>query len=219
VLLKTLTGHVNSVLAVVFSPKGDQLISTDGTIRFWDVKTGEITNTIYYGDGAYTIALSPQGDVLGISCYDNTVPLCDVETGFSRQVLKGHDALVTGIAFSPKGNLVATEGLDKTVRIWDVASGQSRAVLRNLPGKTCGLDWSRRTDANYIVNGCEDGSVLMWEVVEEARRGPRPVSCPIAMDRLERYTELDKHVDTGRQRTLTRQQAAIQTARGHGRAR
>ncbi|KAG0203449.1 WD repeat-containing protein 26 [Mortierella sp. GBA43] len=163
--LKTLTGHEDEISAIEFSPKGDHLISTDGTIRLWDVETGECIRSITYGDGAYKVAFSPQGDVVGSSCFDASVILWDVQTESLRHVLEGHTELVAAIAFSPKGNLVVTAS--ETVRIWDVVSGQCRAIIPNLPGQSYGVDWSRRMDVNYIVNGCADGSVMMWEVVED----------------------------------------------------
>jgi len=45
--LKVLHGHVDWVFAVAFSEDGETLASGsgDGTIRFWDVATGECTRT------------------------------------------------------------------------------------------------------------------------------------------------------------------------------
>jgi WD40 repeat protein len=42
-LCKTLEGHTGWVLSIAFSPDGETLAScsTDGTIRFWDIETGE----------------------------------------------------------------------------------------------------------------------------------------------------------------------------------
>ncbi|KAF9350444.1 hypothetical protein BGX34_001221, partial [Mortierella sp. NVP85] len=56
---------------------------------------------------------------------------------------------------------------DKTVRLWDVVSGHCRGVIQNFQGHIYGVAWSPIPDANYLVTGCQDGSVLKWQVVEE----------------------------------------------------
>ncbi|MBA3923913.1 MAG: hypothetical protein H0X31_20355 [Nostocaceae cyanobacterium] len=45
--LKVLQGHTNKVWSVAWSPCGTTLLSgsTDDTIKFWDINTGECTTT------------------------------------------------------------------------------------------------------------------------------------------------------------------------------
>ena len=46
--LKTLQGHTNGIWSVTFSPDGQQLASgsEDGTIKLWDVNTGDCLKTL-----------------------------------------------------------------------------------------------------------------------------------------------------------------------------
>ena len=46
--LQTCQGHSNLICSVAFSPDGKTLASSscDGTIKFWDVKTGECLKTL-----------------------------------------------------------------------------------------------------------------------------------------------------------------------------
>lgn len=57
--------------------------------------------------------------------------------------------------------------MDKTVRLWDVSSGECRAVVEYFPAEVNCVSWSTSSYANYLVTGCQDGSVLKWQVLEE----------------------------------------------------
>ena len=67
-------GHSSMIREVIFTPDGQTLISLsdDKTIRFWNVKTGEIKRTIrgQIGDASegklYAGALSPDGKILAV---------------------------------------------------------------------------------------------------------------------------------------------------------
>jgi len=51
--IKTFKGHVGAVYAVAFSPDGKNIVSggDDGTVRLWDVSTGnEVTRVMVFED-------------------------------------------------------------------------------------------------------------------------------------------------------------------------
>jgi WD40 repeat protein len=55
---RTLSGHQGPVLSVAFSPDGKSVVSSgmDGTVRFWEVTTGQLLATcIALADGWATI--------------------------------------------------------------------------------------------------------------------------------------------------------------------
>jgi hypothetical protein len=122
---------------------------------------------IGHGHWVRDVIFSSQGNQLASASDDGTVVLWMVGTSDCNLTLTGHNAGVMCVAFSPKGDLLASGSLDKTVRLWDVASGQCRAVIQNLQGPVFGVAWTPSPDANFLISGCEDGSVLKWEVLEE----------------------------------------------------
>jgi WD40 repeat protein len=87
-------------------------------------------------------------------------------SGEPGMILTGHDHKVGRVAYTNKGDLLASGGEDMTVRLWDVASGQCRAVVQNFQGSIYGA-WILSPDANCLITGCQDGSVLKWQVIEE----------------------------------------------------
>jgi WD40 repeat protein len=64
----------------------------------------------------YSVAFSPDGQLLATGCIDHIVRLWDPATGNHLRTLTGHTG-VRSVAFSPDGQLLATGGDDMTV-LW-----------------------------------------------------------------------------------------------------
>jgi WD40 repeat protein len=78
-------------------------------------------------------------------------------------ILIGHANTVRCIAYSANGHLLASGSEDRTVRIWDAAIGNCRSVIQHFNGQVRGVDF----DDKHLVTGCQDGSVLKWELSED----------------------------------------------------
>ncbi len=65
-VVRRFSGHGDWVLSVAFSPDKAQIVSgsLDGTIRFWDVGTGEQIMLLDHGYEVYSLALSHDGRFL-----------------------------------------------------------------------------------------------------------------------------------------------------------
>jgi WD40 repeat protein len=114
-----LAGH-GSIEAAAFSPDGRTLAtcSTDGTIRLWDLATGQTTTTLTHGGYVVSVTFSPDGRTLASSSTDRTARLWDPVTGQAIAILFGHTEIVWSVAFSPDGHTLATGSADGTARLW-----------------------------------------------------------------------------------------------------
>ena len=167
---RTLNAHTGTVFSVAYSPDGMQIAtgSADRTIRLWGIENGELHQTLQGHEGSVMgVAFSPQGHRFASSSADKTVRLWDVEEGECCFILIGHSHWVRCIVYSQRGDLLASSSHDKTVRLWDSVSGQCRAVIRNFQDAVRSVDWNTTLDGIYLITGCDDGSVLKWQVVEE----------------------------------------------------
>ena len=99
-----LTGHAGPVKAVAVAPDGSWLASGswDGTVRIWDVATGQ-ERAVLTGHSRWVGRWRWRRMAAGWppAAGDGTVRIWDAATGQQRAVLKGHTDRVTAVAVAP----------------------------------------------------------------------------------------------------------------------
>jgi WD40 repeat protein len=125
--IKNFEGHENGAtvygLAITFCGNFICSGADDKTVRWWNVKTGELIGTFNCDGTVFAVAFSPNGKFICSGSWDNTVRLWNVETGECK-TLNGHTNCVRSVAFSPDGKYVCSGSYDKTVRLWNVETGE-----------------------------------------------------------------------------------------------
>jgi serine/threonine protein kinase len=165
-----LEGHAKAVVAVVFTPDGQRLVtaSLDRTVKIWDLKTGQVKRTLSgHDDGVLALAIASDGRTLASGSLDRTVRIWDLETGTEQRVLRGHTSGVESLAFAPDGKTLISAGPDQAVRIWEVATGRPRATLL-VEGDSKGtLSLAYGPDGQTIAAGASDGTLMIWGVTPD----------------------------------------------------
>ena len=172
-LITTLEGHADVVLSVAYSPDGKTLASgaEDGTIKLWDVATGQnvaileghISSII---NDVSSIAYSPDGKTLASGSWDNTIKLWDIATESNVATLQGHTGWITSVAYSPDGKILVSGSEDNAIKLWDVETERIRilATLKDHTSSVTSIAYS--PDGKTLASGSEDGEILVWDVAK-----------------------------------------------------
>ncbi len=120
--IKRLTGHVQAVNHIAFSPDGRYFASAsfDKKVKIWNGKSGEFLSTLTGHVGAvYQVAWSSDSRYLVSASKDSTAKLWEMPSGKrARETLPGHADEVYALDWSPDGRSVATGSKDRTIKIW-----------------------------------------------------------------------------------------------------
>lgn len=113
--------HKGRITRTLFTPDGKKLVSgsADGTMRFWDLETGELITTLKEYDSASPIAFSPDGQTFASGGENAKILLWDLSTGKLKTTFKAYSP-VRWISFEEDGKTLITSGTDGTTLLWDL---------------------------------------------------------------------------------------------------
>jgi WD40 repeat protein len=161
-LLRTLTGHDGWVYAVAVSADGYRAVSGGGgTVRVWDLDSGEPLQVLTDDDGA-----ADQGVVIvhGARLHAQggaTVRVWERE-GKPTAVVTTYGRGVWAVAVSADGRRAVSGGAGGVVRVWDLASGALLHTLVGHDGFVAAVAVS--ADGSRAVSGGGDGTVRVWNL-------------------------------------------------------
>jgi WD40 repeat protein len=154
-------GHKGQVNSVTYSPDGKQIASCscDGTVRVWDVSTGERRTFDIKSDWMYSVSFSPDGTQIAAD-----ITLINLSTGSLTRLRVG----VSISAFSADGRFIAS-GTSAACHIWDATTHQSIVQLVGHAGSVDSLAFF--PDGKQIMSASNDGTIRVWDVDLLEERG------------------------------------------------
>lgn len=155
--IKTFQGHSHNITCLLFHPNEKCIISAseDGTIRIWNIDSGECLLLI---DNYYSIRcidLSPDGQLIASFSADNAIKIWDFRNGQCIKTFKGQHRWVNSLFFSPNGKLLMAAEDD--IRIWDINSEKCIMTINDCEYAKFNVDGSQ------IVSSSSDKSIKIWD--------------------------------------------------------
>ncbi|XP_005991379.1 apoptotic protease-activating factor 1 isoform X2 [Latimeria chalumnae] len=99
--------------------------SFDGTVKVWDITSGEVMQDFACHDGAVLCCdVSPNGTMFSSTSADKTAKVWSFSNPVPLYVLEGHKDCVRSCRFSWNSKFLATGDDDGEIRIWKVSNGK-----------------------------------------------------------------------------------------------
>jgi WD40 repeat protein len=132
-----------------------------GNISLWDLRTGELFQTLKSESRDISITFSPDDRLLATGSDDGIIRIWDVQTGEQIRYLRGHTLTARIVRFSPDGRFLMSGGFDHRALLWELTSSPAPLYLQEENHGLFTSAFSR--NGAYIAAGREDGSVFVWD--------------------------------------------------------
>lgn len=148
--------------AAILTSDGKQIISTttNGKIKFWDLK-GKLLKTVQgHSSRIWSLVLSPDGKTFATSGADKTVKIWNLQGELVKTLDKYPDEVLS-IAFSPTGDNLAV-GLKNNQIYLQKLQDNSPKILENHTDEVLFVQFS--PDGKTLVSGSNDTTIKLWDV-------------------------------------------------------
>jgi guanine nucleotide-binding protein subunit beta-2-like 1 protein len=167
---RRLTGHSHYVQDVAISSDGQFALSGswDGTLRLWDLNTGNTTRRfVGHSKDVLSVAFSADNRQIVSGSRDKTINLWNTLGQLKFTIVEdGHKEWVSCVRFSPNLTtpLIVSAGWDKVVKVWNLNHCKIRTNLLGHTGYVNSVTVS--PDGSLCASGGKDGTAMLWDLNE-----------------------------------------------------
>lgn len=173
--------HELGVNCVVCTAEGRVISgSADGTVRVWNMLSGEQALLIDRVDpGAWSVDASPDGQRIAVGCKDGIIREFSATDGGLIREMEGHRGYIRDVAYLPDAVddapcLLSCAG-DGTIRMWGRSGNEPMDVfeadLHAEDGHRGGvLSLAVSKDGSKLLSGGRDGTMRLWDLQQRTQK-------------------------------------------------
>lgn len=152
-------GHKEDIWQLLLSPNGKVLASAsaDGTVKLWEIATGNVLQTLQHNDQVWEIAFNSTGSQLLSASLDRNARLWSVENGELLATLP-HQKDVYSVVFVD--NLIVSADAGGIIKIWE--QGRSKLILNGHRSAIHKLTPS--PDSKTFLSASQDFTAKLWDL-------------------------------------------------------
>lgn len=110
----------------------------------------------------YSVAFSPDSQILASGSRDETIKLWQLSTRTEICTLTGHSNSVYCVAFSPDGQTLASGSSDNTIKLWNLDTGKE---IRTFAGNSSSVNCvAFSPDGQTLASGSVNGTIKLWQL-------------------------------------------------------
>jgi guanine nucleotide-binding protein subunit beta-2-like 1 protein len=167
---RSLRGHNHFVSDVTLSSDGQFALSGswDGTLRLWDLATGETTRQFKgHAKDVLSVAFSADNRQIVSGSRDKTIKLWNT-LGVCKYTImeEGHTEWVSCVRFSPNTSnpIIVSAGWDRIVKVWNLTNCKLKTDHFGHTGYVNTVAVS--PDGSLCASGGKDGQAMLWDLNE-----------------------------------------------------
>ena len=165
-LVKTLSGHTNSINCFAIKDNILASASDDHNISLWNMETGKRIYSFFGTQEVQAVAINNQS-VIG-SGFDHTITSWKLSDKTLERIISkyhnphSHDNVVYALIFSNKGDLLISGSADSKIKVWNAVTGSLKFTLS---GHTNSVNTLAISPCDRIlISGSADGTIRIWDL-------------------------------------------------------
>ncbi len=160
-----LNGKSGTIWSLAIAADGETLAMAldDGSIKLWDLRTGQIKATIdkAHQGPIWCLRFNRDGTMFATASDDSTVQLWDTQSHKNINTIHLNTSVRT-MAFSPDGKHLVTGSRSGMIRFWDLKTGAGLTSIQAHSGLIMAIAYS--PDGKYVASSSGDKTVKVWDV-------------------------------------------------------
>lgn len=158
-----LQARFTSIYALVVSPDGQILFSSDYSLKAWDWQMAkELYNFYAHQSEICCLAISLDGQILVCSSQNNSITVWDLPTAKQIHILKGHSKAVTSVALTGDKKTLVSGSWDGSIKVWDLETGKEIYTL--IGDQTQVNCVAISPDGQTFFSGGEENTIKVWDL-------------------------------------------------------